>query len=216
MGSYLLKLPFYLSISSLLFTYSVYLIQLFTIGDAYTGWMLISVLMGSVLLFSSTHPKSWMSRRIVMNTLLVTNTFSVGYGTFLALGMLRPYSSFLSIIGYLLVAGILASIYVTSLVPEIAVNAKVVHGLTITIGIALSAGTLYFVYIFYLFSEDGIGEIWKLFVPLALYGIVYIIQMQALNVQRKGIAYSMAALQILLPGLLMLLWKAIAAGEGIL
>ncbi|MDW0110877.1 hypothetical protein [Sporosarcina aquimarina] len=216
MVSSFVKLPFFLSIFALLFTYSVYLLQLFTLGDAYMGWLLISIVMGSALLFSSTHPKSWMNRRSVMNTFLVLNTLSVGYGTFLALGMLRPYSSILSIIGYLLVAGIVIGIYATSLVREPSANAKVLHGFTITIGIALSAGTLYFVYIFYLFSEEGNSETWKLFVPLGVYGIVYIIQMKALKIQRTKVAYSIAAIQILIPVVLMLLWKSLAAGEGIL
>ncbi|WOV83602.1 hypothetical protein PGH26_12020 [Sporosarcina jeotgali] len=213
MRSYLLKLPFSLSISSLLFTYTVYLAGLFTLGDAYMRWLLIGVLISSALLFSSTHPRGWMNTRAVQNTLLVLTGLAAGCGTFLASGMDDMYSSFLTIIGYLLLAGIVFGIYQTTLSAESATIAKVLHALSITSGIAVTLGTLYFLYIFFLFSEDGNGSIWKLFIPLVIYGILYLIQMKALKVQRRWIAYTVAVIQILMPVLLILIWKSVA-GEG--
>ncbi len=213
MRSYLLKLPFSLSISSLLFTYTVYLVGLFTLGDAYMSWLLIGVLISSALLFSSTHPRSWMNKRAVQNTLLVLTGLAAGCGTFLASDMNQMYSSLLTIIGYLLLAGIIIGIYQTTLRAESATDAKVLHVLSITSGIAVTLGTLYFLYIFFLFSEDGNGSIWKVFIPLMIYGIIYPIQMKALKVQRRWIAYTFAVIQILTTVLLILIWKAVA-GEG--
>lgn len=208
------KMLMSLSIGSLLFIYTVYLSQLFQLGDAYMGWLLVGVLMSSALLFGSTHPKNWMSRRSVMNTLLVVNSFVLGYGTLLATDMERSYSTILSIIGYLLVACMLISIYRTSLITELATRVKVLHSLNITTGIALTFGTLYFLYLFFLFSEDGNGAIWKLLVPLVLYGFAYIIQMKTLSAQRKEIAYAVAAIQVLMPAVLVWLWTVVNAGEG--
>ncbi|MGN7408853.1 hypothetical protein [Sporosarcina sp. SAFN-010] len=178
------------------------------------SFLLIGVLISSALLLSSTNLKNWMSRRrAVMNTLLIVNGFLVGYGTILAKYLERPFSTSLSIIGYLLVVCVIICIYRTSLHDELATNAKVLHAINITIGIALTAGTLYFTYIFFLFSEDGNGEIWKLFVPLILYGIAYVIQMKALGAQRKSIVYTVAIIQILMPIVLLLL-RMVVPGEG--
>ncbi|VDG93657.1 Uncharacterised protein [Lysinibacillus sphaericus] len=214
MGLYLKKLPLGLSIASLLFVYTIYLFSLFSLGDAHMSWLLIGVLLSSGLLLSSTNLKNWISRRRAMlNTLLIVNGFLMGYGTTLATNLERPYSTSLSIIGYLLVVCAIICIYRTTLHDELSTNAKVVHVINITIGIALTAGTLYFTYIFFLFSEDGNGEIWKLFVPLILYGIAYVIQMKALGAQRKSIVYTVAIIQILMPVVLLLLWMVVP-GEG--
>ncbi|WP_025786364.1 hypothetical protein [Sporosarcina sp. D27] len=178
------------------------------------SWLLIGVLISSVLLFNSTHSKNWMSRRrAVMNTLLIVNGFLLGYGTLLATNLERPYSTSLSIIGYLLVLCAIICIYRTSLRHEMPTNAKLLHALNITIGIVLTLGTLYFIYIFFLFSEDGNGEVWKLFVPLVLYGIAYAIQMRALGAQRKSFVYTVAVVQILMPVVLLLIWMVVP-GEG--
>lgn len=178
------------------------------------SFLLIGVLISSALLLSSTNLKNWMSRRrAVMNTLLIVNGFLVGYGTILAKYLERPFSTSLSIIGYLLVVCAIICIYRTSLHDELSTNAKVLYAINITIGIALTAGTLYFTYIFFLFSEDGNGEIWKLFVPLVLYGIAYVIQMKAIGAQRKSIVYTVAVIQILMPVVLLLLWMVVP-GEG--
>lgn len=178
------------------------------------SFLLIGVLISSTLLLSSTHLKNWMSRRrAVMNILLIGNGFLVGYGTILATDLERPFSTSLSIIAYLLVVCAIISIYRTSIHDELATNAKVLHVINITIGIALTAGALYCIYIFFLFSEDGNGEIWKLFVPLILYGIAYVIQMKALGAQRKSIVYTVAVIQILMPIVLLLFW-VLEAEEG--
>ncbi|REB05266.1 hypothetical protein DVB69_16065 [Sporosarcina sp. BI001-red] len=215
MASYLLKLPLSLSVSLLLFTYTVYLVQLFTLGDAYMGWLLIGVLMSSALLFSCAHPRSWMSKRAVKNTLFIMNSLVVGSGTYLASDMDQMYSTILTIIGYLLLAGMFLGIYQTALATGLETNVKVLHVLNITIGIVLTLGTLYFLYILLLFSEDGNGAIWKLFVPLVIYGIIYFIQMKVLKAQRKRIVYTLAAIQFLIPVELILIWRAVAGGGGL-
>lgn len=180
------------------------------------GWLLISVLMSSALLFSSKRPENRMHRRCVKNILLVIHAMLAGYGTFLALGMPRPYSSILSNAGLLLLLGIVAGIYQTSLIPKRAASVNVLHALNITIGIVLAIGTWYFVYLFYLYSEDGNGDLWKLFVPFVFYGIAYIVQMKVMGTQQKRIAYSVAVIQLVIPIVLLQIWKALAAGEGML
>lgn len=157
-----------------------------------------------------------MHRRCVKNTLLVIHTMLIGYGAFLALGMPRPYSSILSNAGLLLLAGIVAVIYQTSLVPKQAARVNVLHALNITVGIILAIGTVYCVYLFYLFSEDGNGDLWKLFVPFVFYGIAYIVQMKILEIHQKRIAYSVAVIQLVMPIVLLQIWKVLAAGEGML
>lgn len=179
-------------------------------------WLLSSVLMSSALLFSSTHPGNWMHRRCVKNIILVIHTILIGYGTFLALSMPRPYSSILSDTGLLLLAGIVAGIYQTSLVPKQTAPVNVLHALNITIGIILAIGTVYSVYLFYLYSEDGNGDLWKLFVPFVFYGIAYIVQMKVLEIHQKRIAYSVAVIQLVMPIVLLQIWKVLAAGEGML
>lgn len=179
-------------------------------------WLLISVLNSSTLLFISTHPGNPMSRRFVKNMLLVIQAMLAAYGTFLALGMPRPYSSILTNVGLLLLAGIIAGIYQTSWVPKRALSVNMLHVLNITIGSVLAFGTWYFVYLFYLYSEDGNGDLWKLFIPIVVYGIAYAVQMKVIKLHQKRIAYSVAVMQLVVPIVLLQIWRALAAGEGML
>ncbi|WP_432352883.1 hypothetical protein [Sporosarcina sp. A2] len=177
-------------------------------------WLLSGVLVSSALLYSSIHTDKWIGRRAMVNTLLVVISLLVGYGTFLAMNLDRPYSAILTIIGYLLIVCVLVSIYWTSLRSESPTTYNVLHGLTITIGLVLTVGTVYCLYIFYLFSEDGNGAIWKLFIPLVVYGVVYVIQMKALGSGHRRTAYSVTGIQILMPFVLVLLWMLVTTGEG--
>ncbi len=214
MGPNLRKLLLSLSIGSLLFAHTIYLVLLFRLGDAHMSWLLSGVFVSSTLLFCAMHPENRLSGRAGMNTSLIVNGFLVGYGIILATNMESPYSRAFSIIGYSLLLGTIVSIYGMSIRPGLKKNVKVLHILNITIGIALTVGTLYYLYIFFLFSEDGNGEIWKLFVPLVLYVISYVIQMLALIAQRKHIAYTGVVIQILMPVVQIILWLSIVAGEG--
>lgn len=206
MEHYPRKIIMSLSIGSLMFTYAVYLSQLFRIGDAYMIWLVVSVLMSGILLLSAINPKKWLTQRIVLNSLLIVQAFIIGYGTLLAVYMYRPYSSILSIFGLLLILLLLVTIYHTSLKDRSSVEGKVLHVLNITVGILIAAGTFSLLYIFMLLSEDGRGEIWKVFVPLTLYIILYVIQMLLLRASRSAVAYVIATVQVILPIVVGWLW----------
>ena len=200
------KMLWSLSIGSLLFVYVVYLSHLFLMGDAYMIWLVGSVLVSVLIGASALYHTTWLARRFVRNILLLLELFSLGYGTILASYMYRPFSSILSVFGLVLIVVLLVTLYQTSLKNRPSFESKMLHIVNITVGILLACGTLTFLYMFLLLSEDGKTEMWKIFAPFVLYIILYMTQMQLMRNSHPGIAYSVAVVQVLVPISLVSLW----------
>lgn len=207
-----------LSISSLIITYAIFLSQLFVMGDSHIGWLSLGVLTSSSLLFLTLRPVPSLNRRAVMNTLLVVHGFVMAAGMLLALNLDSPYSAWFSILDALIVFLAVVLVFRTTIydVPATEVNlrtgTKFLHYFNLSIGILLILGTLFFLYAFLIFASDGYWGLWKLFVPLAFWGIVYALQLILLNHGRKKIAYSVTAVQFLLPAALFVLWILVVRG----
>lgn len=207
-----------LSIGSLLLTYSIYLSQLFVMGDTHIGWLLLGVLTSSSLLFLTLRPVVSLNRRAVMNSLLVIHMFVMGAGMLLSLNLDPPYTSVFSILDALIVLFTIVLIYRTTIydVPATELNlktgAKFIHYFNLSIGILLTLGTLFFLYVYLMFASDGYWGLWKLFVPIALWGVFYTVQLVLLNHHRKKTAYIVTAVQLLLPITLFGFWILVVRG----
>ncbi|MDW0110882.1 permease prefix domain 1-containing protein [Sporosarcina aquimarina] len=207
-----------LSIGSLLLTYSIYLSQLFVMGDTHIGWLLLGVLFSSSLLFLTLRPVVSLNRRAVMNTLLVIHMFVMGAGMLLSLDLDPPYTTVFSILDALIVLFTIVLIFRTTIydVPATELNLKTgtkfVHYFNLLFGILLLLGTLFFLYAYLIFASDGYWGLWKLFVPLALWGIFYSLQLILLKHNRKKIAYIVTAVQLLLPLALFGFWILVVRG----
>ncbi|WP_025786368.1 permease prefix domain 1-containing protein [Sporosarcina sp. D27] len=205
-----------LSIGSLILTYAIFLSQLFVMGDSHIGWLLLGVLTSSSILFLTLRPVASLNRRAVMNTLLVVHGFVMAAGMLLDFD--SPYSMIFATLDTLIVLLAVVLIFRTTIydVPATEVNlrtgTKFVHYFNLSMGILLILGTLFFLYAFLIFASDGYWGLWKLFVPLAFWGIVYALQLILLNHGRKKIAYSVTAVQFLLPAALFVLWILVVRG----
>ncbi|MGG0643483.1 permease prefix domain 1-containing protein [Sporosarcina gallistercoris] len=203
-----------LGIGSLLMTYGIYLSQLFVMGDAHIWWLLLGVLTSSCLLFLTLRPIVSMNRRAVMNSLLVVHLLVMGAGLLLSLNLDPPYSMVFSIIDPLIVVFTIILIFRTTIydVPATELNlktgTKLIHYSNLFMGILLIAGTLFFLYGYLMFASDGYGGLWKLFVPIALWGVLYAVQLTLLNRQWKKSAYFVSVLQLSMPFILYILWLA--------
>lgn len=201
-----------LCIGSLLLTYGIYLSQLFVMGDAHIYWLLLGIITSSSLLFLTLRPIVSMNRRAVMNALLVVHSFVMATGMLLSLNLISPYSVVFSILDVLIVLLSIVLIFRTTIydVPTTELNlktgTKIIHYFNLSMGILLTLGTLFFLWGFLAFSTDGYGMLWKLSVPLTLWAIIYALQLTLLKHNRKKIAYSVTAIQLLLPLVLFGLW----------
>lgn len=201
-----------LGIGSLLMTYGIYLSQLFVMGDAHIGWLLLGVLTSSCLLFLTLRPIVSMNRRAVMNSLLVVHLLVMGAGLLLSLNLDPPYSMVFSIIDPLIVVFTIILIFRTTIydVPATELNlktgTKLIHYFNLFMGILLIAGTLFFLYGYLMFASEWYGGLWKLFVPIALWGVLYAVQLTLLNRQWKKSAYFVSVLQLSMPFILYILW----------
>lgn len=201
-----------LSVSSLLLTYGLYLSQLFVMGDMHIGWLLLGVVTSSSLLFLTLRPVVSLNRRAVMNTLLVIHLTVMAAGLLLAMDLYKPYSTiFLVYDGLVLLLG-LVLIFRTTIydVPATDVNlqtgTRILHYYNLFMGLLLVCGTLFFLYVYMIFATDGYLGLWKLAVPLVVWGIVYGLQLSLLKRHRQRTAWVMAALQLVMPFALFGLW----------
>ncbi|WJY27606.1 MULTISPECIES: permease prefix domain 1-containing protein [Sporosarcina] len=201
-----------LSIASLLMTYGLYLSQLFVMGDMHYGWLLLGVVTSSSMLFLILRPVASLNRRAVMNTLLVVHLTVMGAGLLLAMDLEKPYSTVFLIYDAIVLLLGLVLIFRTTIydVPATDINlqtgTKILHYYNLFMGLLLICGTLFFLWVYLIFASDGYLDLWKLGVPLVVWGAVYALQLTLLKRHRPRTAWVMAALQLLMPFALFGLW----------
>lgn len=191
-----------LSIVSILYTFSVYSLQLFQNGDAYIGWLLFSILTSATLLSLTLNLLVSINRKIWINTALVTHTlvYLYGWGVASALDftMLPLFSMIIAVI--LLLS--LYLIYKTALVlPSYSGKslrkAKRLHLFNITIGVLILATTIFYIYIFLIFASEMEPIMLLLCIPAVLWIILYILQIKLLKKHPKS-STGCTVLQVLL------------------
>lgn len=201
-----------LASASLIFAYSVYLLDLFMNGDAHLIWLVLAVLVATSILTVILHPVQSLNRRLWMNGLLISHIFIFSYGSLMSAYLDRPYSTISGFFSYALVLLAIILVYRTTIYdfPSskqlLQKDAKWIHFINITMGIVLIFITLFLLWAFLLFSEGLQASLLLLLLPIGLWMLLYAVQMRLLAAQRKKIAYTIAITQLLLIGVTLVIW----------
>lgn len=193
-----------LSVSSLVFAYSVYALQLFTRGDAHMIWLLLAVVVSASILTITLRPVQSMNRRLWMNGLLLSHIAIFAAGSLLAADLEFSYSAVLSIFSYAVVLLSIILVYRTTIYDypsskqPLQKHAKWIHFINITIGIILTYITLFFAWAIMLFAGDMNSVFLLILIPLILWGIFYMVQLKLLASKLKAPAYAIAIFEVLL------------------
>ncbi|MFJ7744493.1 permease prefix domain 1-containing protein [Peribacillus sp. NPDC097295] len=180
-----------LSIVSILYTFSVYSLQLFQNGDAYIGWLLFSILTSATLLSLTLNLLVSINRKIWINTALVTHTLVYLYGWGVASALdFTMFPLFSLIIAAILLLS-LYLIYKTALVlpsytGKSLRKAKRLHIFNITLGVLIMAVTIFYLYIFLIFSSEIQLFMVLFFIPAVLWISLYILQIKLLKKHPKA------------------------------
>lgn len=188
-----------LAIGSLLFSFSIYLMILFSYGNAHFGWLILSVLTSSTLLLFAFQILSSLDRKFWLNTILIIHGLFYLYGTLLAI---EPVTS---IVGWLLIALTITLIYRTatylydSSSQEQTKQIKRIHILNITAGLIIVGATLFFLWAILAFGDrEASYRFIIIFIPLLIWILSYITQIKLLTKKRKKTAYTVALAPILI------------------
>lgn len=190
-----------LSISSMLFTYSVYIFQLFLMGDAHILWMVSAVLISTGLLFVTVRPVAALNRRIWMNGLLLVHLFVFFYGLSLATDLTAPYSTWLTVIALLLMLLSIVLVYRTTIYDfpsnrqPLKKDAKRLHFINLTTGFVVVLVSLFFLWAFLLFGASLWPAMLWIIVPIGIWILSYAVQMQLLAKRKKRLAYAVVSIQ---------------------
>lgn len=136
-----------LAISSILATISIYLLHVFEEGDAYIGWLCISMLLSSMLLFLPLNQFIHLNRKLWLNSLLILHTLALLYGWLLISQLDISSTVGLTIWEWLNIALSIILVYRTTLYDYSSneKHIKVLHGINITSGIVISFSSLFII-----------------------------------------------------------------------
>ncbi|MFE4350952.1 permease prefix domain 1-containing protein [Peribacillus butanolivorans] len=191
-----------LSIVSILFTFSVYALQLFKEGNAYIAWLLFSILTSATLLSLTLNLLVSINRKIMVNIVLVTHALVYIYGWGIASALDFTLFPLFSLIMAAILLLSLYLIYKTALVlpgysGKNLKKAKLLHISNITLGILILSVTLFFLYAFLIFSSEVQPFMLLFFIPTVLWISLYILQIKLLKKHHTA-SNICAVLQVLL------------------
>lgn len=190
--------------ASLLYAYSVYLLQLFTRSDAHIIWLVLAVLVSSTILTVTLRPVESLNRRLWMNVLLIGHIAVFTAGSMLAGGLEMRYSVILTIFSYLIILLAIILVYRTTIYDfpssrqPSQKHAKWIHFINITIGILLTAVTLFVIWGLLAFGGAEGLVFYPLLAPLAVWAVLYAVQLYLLARQKKRSAFAIAILEVVL------------------
>lgn len=186
-----------LAIASFLYSFTVYLAQLFVNGDAHSIWLVLSVIISSfILLFAlqvlpSLDRKSWLNGALIFHI----GIYLIGVGL-----ALEPFMMIL--VGLIIMLAI-TLIYRTAMYTyqsdnkQITKQMKGLHFLNISAGIAVISMTLFFLWGIYAFGGPDVFP-FLIIVPAFIWLIAYYAQMHWLSKNKKKIAYALAVIPAIL------------------
>jgi len=192
----------FLSISSISYSFIVYILHLITEGDAFIAWLIISVITSSTLLLFAVQTFSTFNRKSLLNTTLIIHTFIYFYGSSLASSI--HFSIFLSIVAWGIIIISILLIYRTTITDYQFSNiennniVKLLHFLNITIGIFIIGITLFFLWGLLAFSEIFELKMLVILIPVSIWIIAYFIQIKLLNNHKIKSASFIAAIPFIL------------------
>lgn len=136
-----------LAISSILASISIYLLHVFVAGDPYIGWLCISMLLSSMILFLPLNQSIHLNRKLWLNSLLILNTLSLLYGWLLISQLNHSTTVGLTIWEWLNIALTIGLVYRTTLYDYSSneKHIKILHGINITSGIVISFASLFII-----------------------------------------------------------------------
>lgn len=136
-----------LAISSILVTISIYLLHVFEEGDPYIGWLCISMILSSMLLFLPLNQSIHLNRKLWLNSLLILHTLGLLYGWLLITQLDHSTTIGLTIWEWLNIALSIGLVYRTTLYDYSSneKHMKVLHGINITSGIMISFSSLFII-----------------------------------------------------------------------
>lgn len=195
-----------LSISSIIFTVSIYVLSLFVQGDAYIGWLCYSMSLSSLLLFLPLNQHFHINRKLWINGLLIFHTLGQLFG-WLMVGQLDHSANVgLTIWVWLNIALSIGLIYWISIYDygSNEKHMKLLHGLNIASGIVIIGISLFLI----VGGLIMIGEfhfMMALFAsPIAVWAVLYVLQLKLVK-KNKTIAFVVGFMPIL-ACILIFLW----------
>lgn len=205
MYPYQQKLLFTLSITSIIYSFLIYLIQLFNEGDAYILWLIMSVGINVLLLLFVFNVIRANGKRQV-NTVLVIHIVIYFFGLGLALGLNHFLVSMLSIYSLLIMVLAITLIYLNVIFHwEMSKLKKGFHIFNISTGLFIIVANLFAVWVFLVFSEGFTPRFLLLFIPFILWVISYIVQMAFIHKGLVKAGIAVACVPALLVGGIVLL-----------
>lgn len=188
-----------LAISSIFVTISIYLLHVFIEGDAYIGWLCISMFFSSMLLFLPLNQSFHLNRKLWLNSLLILHTLGLLYGWLLISQLDHSATVGITIWEWLNIALSIGLVYQTTIYDysPSETNIKVLHGINITSGIIISLFSL----IFIVGGLIMIGELHPMMLvfasPLAIWIGLYIVSIKLAKKNKKS-AFIIGAIPLLL------------------
>lgn len=204
-----------LSFLSILFSFGTYLGQLFLEGNAEIVWLIMSIIISSLILVSAVYPNRYFNYRFWLNTLFIIHVCIYAYGGIVASDIDNFIYVILFFLIWLIILLDIALLYMTTINEYQSGDQSLtqpfirLHILNITTGIILVVATLFFLWGL-LFASEWSPAMLKIFIPLLIWLIAYILQISLLA-KHKKIAYTIAIIPILMLvgtiGLQVILWR---------
>ena len=187
-----------LAISSVIFTISTYVLSLFVRGDAYIGWLCISMSLSSMLLFLPLNQHFHINRKLWINGLLIVHTLVQLYGWLIVSQLDHSTIVGLTILVWLNIALTIGLIYWITIY-DYGTNEKhmkLLHGLNIASGIVIIGISLVLI-------VGGLIMIGKFHFmmavfasPVAVWAVLYVVQLK-LAKRNMNIAFFVGIIPVL-------------------
>lgn len=188
-----------LALSSLLFTVSNYVVALFVTGDAFFGWLIVSMFLSGMLLFLPLNQSFHLNKKLWLNALLVLHTLGQLYGWLIATQIPGTSNIGLTIWVWLNIALAIGLVYRTTIYDFSAdeKHMKFLHGINITSGILIIGASLVFI-VGGLIMIGSLHPMMLLFSsPILLWMVLYIVQLKVVK-KNKKIAFTIGSVPFLI------------------
>ncbi|PWA08886.1 hypothetical protein DCC39_14080 [Pueribacillus theae] len=197
-----------LSVSSFIFSISVYLLLLSIEGDALIGWLIPSMFINSLLFLIALNQVVGFNRRRWMNSILITHIIIDLYGYTIVSSF--DHTAFLpiAILNWLIILLALFLVYQTTIYEmnlqgEIVKEAKRLHLINLVLGAVVAGVALFYLWVGMWLFGGYHPLILLMMIPFVLWILLYFLQMKLLK-KHKGSAFVIAIISILINALILI------------
>ncbi|GAE37219.1 permease prefix domain 1-containing protein [Halalkalibacter akibai] len=187
-----------LAISSIIFTISTYVLSLFVGGDAYIGWLCISMSLSSMLLFLPLNQHFHINRKLWINGLLIVHTLVQLYGWLIVSQLDHSTIVGLTILVWLNIALTIGLIYWITIY-DYGTNEKhmkLLHGLNIASGIVIIGISLVLIVGGFIMIGKFHFMMAVFASPVAVWAVLYVVQLK-LAKRNMNIAFLVGIIPVL-------------------